>query len=205
MSPEPKLTKRQQEIFAYIKRYAAKYGYPPTVRDIGRAIGLTSPSTVHGHLANLEKAGLLRRDPTKPRAMELLASSARRTARPRGLPVLGQVAAGAPILAEENVEEYVEIPELTAADDGDFLLRVQGDSMKDAGILEGDVVVVQRQDTAADGQIVVALVDDEATVKRFYREADHVRLQPENPAMEPIREREVQVLGRVIGVCRRVG
>jgi repressor LexA len=137
--------------------------------------------------------------------MELLASSARRAARPRGLPVLGQVAAGAPILAEENVEEYVEIPELTAADDGDFLLRVQGDSMKDAGILEGDVVVVQRQDTAADGQIVVALVDDEATVKRFYREADHVRLQPENPAMEPIREREVQVLGRVIGVCRRVG
>jgi len=204
VTPEQKLTKRQQEIFAYIKRYAAKHGYPPTVRDIGRAIGLTSPSTVHGHLANLEKAGLLRRDPTKPRAMELLASSARRGPRPRGLPLLGQVAAGQPVLAEENVEEYIEVPELAAAEDGDFLLRVRGDSMKDAGILEGDVVVVQRQETAADGQIVVALVDDEATVKRFFREADHVRLQPENVAMEPIREREVAILGRVIGVCRRI-
>ena len=204
MTPEQKLTKRQQEIFTYIKRYAAKRGYPPTVRDIGRAIGLTSPSTVHAHLANLEKAGLLRRDPTKPRAMELLASTARRAHRPRGLPLVGQVAAGQPVLADENIEEYVEVPELAGAEDGDFLLRVRGESMKDAGILEGDVVVVQRQEEASDGQIVVAMVDEEATVKRFFRETDHVRLQPENAAMEPIRERDVRVLGRVIGVCRRV-
>jgi repressor LexA len=204
LTAEQKLTKRQQEIFAYIKRYAAKHGYPPTVRDIGRAIGLTSPSTVHAHLANLEKAGLLRRDPTKPRAMELLTNTARRAARPRGLPLVGQVAAGQPVLAEENIEEYLEVPDLTGAEDGDFLLRVRGESMKDAGILEGDVVIVQRQDAASDGQIVVALVEEEATVKRFFREADHVRLQPENAAMEPIRAEDVRVLGRVIGVCRRV-
>jgi repressor LexA len=204
LTAEHKLTKRQQEIFAYIKRYAAKHGYPPTVRDIGLAVGLTSPSTVHAHLANLEKAGLLRRDPTKPRAMELLARTARRGPRPRGLPMVGQVAAGQPVLAEENIEEYVEVPELAGADDGDFLLRVRGESMKDAGILEGDVVVVQRQDGASDGQVVVAMVDEEATVKRFFREADHVRLQPENSAMEPIRERDVRIVGRVIGVCRRL-
>jgi repressor LexA len=204
LTAEQKLTKRQQEIFAYIKRYAAKHGYPPTVRDIGGAIGLTSPSTVHAHLANLEKAGLLRRDPTKPRAIELLASTARRVPRPRGLPLVGQVAAGQPVLAEENIEEYLEVPDLAGAEDGDFLLRIRGESMKDAGILEGDVVIVQRQDAASDGQIVVAMVEDEATVKRFFREADHVRLQPENAAMEPIREKDVRILGRVIGVCRRV-
>ena len=204
MTAEHKLTKRQQEIFGYIRRYAAKHGYPPTVRDIGRAVGLTSPSTVHTHLANLEKAGLLRRDPTKPRAIELLSGSGRRAPRPRGLPLVGQVAAGQPVLAEENIEEYVEVPELAGAEEGDFLLRVRGESMKDAGILEGDVVVVQRQDAASDGQIVVAMVDEEATVKRFFRETDHVRLQPENSSMEPIRERDVRVLGRVIGVCRRV-
>ncbi len=204
MSPEQTLTKRQQEIFAFIRRYAAKHGYPPTVRDIGGAVGLTSPSTVHAHLANLEKAGLLRRDPTKPRALELLGGGGRPTARQRGLPLVGQVAAGQPVLAEENIEEYLEVPELAGADDGDFMLRVRGDSMKDAGILEGDVVVVQRRDSANDGQIVVALVGDEATVKRFFRESDHVRLQPENEAHEPIREREVQILGRVVGVCRRV-
>ncbi|HEV2076116.1 MAG TPA: transcriptional repressor LexA [Thermoleophilaceae bacterium] len=204
MTTEQKLTRRQQEVFAYIKRYAAKHGYPPTVRDIGQAVGLTSPSTVHAHLANLEKAGLVRRDPTKPRALELLASSVRGAGRPRGLPLVGQVAAGAPVLAEENIEEYVEMPELAGADDGDFVLRVRGDSMKGVGIIEGDTVVVQRRDTAQDGEIVVALVGEEATVKRFFRERDHVRLQPENPDHEPIREREVRVLGRVIGVCRRV-
>ena len=203
MTAEQKLTKRQQEIFSYIKRHSAKHGYPPTVRDIGQAIGLTSPSTVHGHLANLERAGLIRRDPTKPRALELLPGG-RRATRPRGLPLVGQVAAGQPILADENIEEYLEAPELAGAEDGDFLLRVRGDSMKDVGILDGDVVVVQRQDGAANGQIVVALVGDEATVKRFFRERDHVRLQPENSEHEPIRDREVTVLGRVIGVCRRV-
>jgi repressor LexA len=198
------LSKRQQEIFAYIKRYAARHGYPPTVRDIGRAVGLTSPSTVHAHLASLERAGLLRRDPAKPRAIELLARTARRAARPRGLPLVGQVAAGQPVLAEENIEDYVEVQELTGVGDGDYLLRVQGESMRDVGILDGDVVVVRRQESADDGEIVVALVEDEATVKRLFREADHVRLQPENDSMEPIRERDVRILGRVVGVCRRV-
>ena len=199
-----KLTKRQQEIFDFIKRYSAKHGYPPTVRDIGKAIGLGSPSTVHAHLANLEKLGLLRRDPSKPRALELLRDTARKAVGPCGLPLVGRVAAGAPVLAEENIEEYVEVPEIAGGDDGDYVLRVAGDSMKDAGILDGDHVVVHPQDTARDGEIVVALVGEEATVKRFFKESDHIRLQPENDAMEPIRTREAQVLGRVVGVCRRV-
>jgi repressor LexA len=200
------LTKRQQEIFEFVKRYSAKHGYPPTVRDIGSAIGLTSSSTVHTHLANLEKLGLLKRDPTKPRAIEVLVDRARRVAAPRGLPLVGAVAAGSPILAEENIEEYLEVPSLAGGDDGDYLLRVRGDSMKDAGILEGDHVVVQRRETARDGEIIVALVDGEATIKRFFREADHVRLQPENDAHEPIRVSggDVAVVGKVVGVTRRV-
>ena len=199
-----KLTKRQQEIFDFIKRYSAKHGYPPTVRDIGKAIGLGSPSTVHAHLANLEKIGLLRRDPSKPRALELLRDTARKAVAPAGLPLVGRVAAGAPVLAEENIEEYVDVPEIAGGDAGDYVLRVSGESMKDAGILDGDHVVVSPQDTATDGEIVVALVGEEATVKRFFKESDHIRLQPENDAMEPIRTREAQVLGRVVGVCRRV-
>jgi repressor LexA len=199
-----KLTKRQQEIFDFIKRYSAEHGYPPTVRDIGKAIGLTSSSTVHAHLANLEKLGLLRRDPTKPRALELLGQAARKVVGPSGLPLVGRVAAGQPLLAEENIEEYVDVPEIAGGDKGEYVLRVQGDSMKDAGILEGDYVVVRPQDTASDGQIIVALVGEEATVKRFFKESDHIRLQPENSAMEPIRVRDVLVLGRVVGVCRRV-
>ena len=201
---ELNLTKRQQEIFDFIKRYSAKHGYPPTVRDIGKAIGLTSSSTVHTHLANLEKVGLLRRDPTKPRAIEVLVDKAKSVVSPRGLPVVGQVAAGAPVLAEENVEDYMDVPSLAGGDEGDYLLRVQGDSMKDAGILDGDHVVVRRQDTARNGEIVVALLGDEATVKRFFKERGQVRLQPENPAVEPIVSRDVEVLGRVVGVCRRV-
>jgi repressor LexA len=201
---ELNLTKRQQEIFDYIKRYGAEHGYPPTVRDIGKAIGLTSSSTVHAHLANLEKVGLLRRDPTKPRALEILVDKAKQVVAPSGLPLVGQVAAGAPVLADENIEEYVPVPGIAGGDEGEFVLRVKGDSMKNVGILEGDHVVVRRQDTAADGEIVVALVDDEATVKRFFKETDHVRLQPENEALEPIRVRDVEVLGRVVGVCRRV-
>jgi len=201
---ELNLTKRQQEIFDFIKRYSAKHGYPPTVRDIGKAIGLTSSSTVHTHLANLEKVGLLRRDPTKPRAIEVLVGKAKNVVSPRGLPVVGQVAAGAPVLAEENVEDYMDVPSLAGGDEGDYLLRVQGDSMKDAGILDGDHVVVRRQDTARNGEIVVALLGDEATVKRFFKERGQVRLQPENPAVEPIVSRDVEVLGRVVGVCRRV-
>jgi repressor LexA len=199
-----KLTQRQQEIFDYVRKYVGEHGYPPTVRDIGKAIGLASSSTVHAHLANLEKLGVLRRDPTKPRAIEVLKDKAREVVTPAGLPVVGQVAAGQPILAEENIEEYVPVPGIAGGDDGEFVLRVKGDSMKDAGILEGDFVIVRRQETAGDGDIVVALVGEEATVKRFFRENDHVRLQPENETMEPIRTRDAQVLGRVVGLCRRV-
>jgi repressor LexA len=198
------LTKRQQEIFDFVKKYVGEHGYPPTVRDIGQAIGLASSSTVHAHLTNLEKHGLLRRDPTKPRAIEVVKDKARQAVAPAGLPVVGQVAAGQPVLADENIEEYVPVPGIAGGDDGEFVLRVKGDSMKDAGILEGDFVIVRRQETAGDGDIVVALVGDEATVKRFFREDDHVRLQPENEALEPIRTREAQVLGRVVGLCRRV-
>ena len=201
---ELNLTKRQQEIFDYVKRYGAEHGYPPTVRDIGKAIGLTSSSTVHAHLANLEKVGLLRRDPTKPRAIEILVDKAKQVVSPSGLPLVGQVAAGSPTLADENIEEYVEVPGIAGGDEGEFLLRVKGDSMKNAGILEGDHVVVRRQDSASNGEIIVALVEDEATVKRFFKEDDHIRLQPENEALEPILVEDVEVLGRVVGVCRRV-
>ncbi|HTZ63986.1 MAG TPA: transcriptional repressor LexA [Solirubrobacteraceae bacterium] len=209
------LTKRQQEIFDFIRKHSAKYGYPPTVRDIGKAVGLASSSTVHAHLANLEKIGLLRRDPSKPRAIELLdravgnavgsaVDSMRGFVRPESLPLVGSVAAGAPVLAEENVEEYISVPELAGGGDGQYLLRVRGESMKNAGILEGDYVVVRSQDTARDGDIVVALLGDEATVKRFFRESDHIRLQPENETMEPIRSKDVRVLGRVVGLLRTV-
>jgi repressor LexA len=201
------LTKRQQEIFDFIKRYSANYGYPPTVRDIGKAVGLASSSTVHAHLANLERIGMLRRDPTKPRAIELLdraAAGVLSIVRPQGLPVVGQVAAGQPVLAEENIEEYIETPDFAGGRDGEYLLRVRGESMKDVGIMEGDLVVVRPQDTAADGDIVVALVGEDATVKRFFQEADHVRLQPENAAMEPIRSRDVRILGKVVGLMRSI-
>jgi repressor LexA len=198
------LTKRQKEIFEYIRKYAEKTGYPPTVREIGKAVGLHSSSTVHAHLANLEKIGLLRRDPTKPRAIELLVDRARKVIRGPGLPVVGQVAAGEPVLAEENIEEYLEVPDTIGGETGDYILRVKGDSMKDAGILEGDYVVVRPADVAGDGEIVVAMIDDEATVKRFFREKDRVRLQPENKAYKPIRTREAKLLGKVTGVFRKV-
>jgi repressor LexA len=200
------LTKRQKEIFDFIGKYAAKTGYPPTVREIGKAVGLHSSSTVHAHLANLEKIGLLRRDPSKPRAIELLFGKAKRTIRPaNGLPLVGQVAAGAPIVAEENIEEYIEVPDIIGGEDGDYILNVRGESMVEAGIFEGDYVVVRPADDAANGEIVVALVgEEEATVKRFFREADHIRLQPENETMEPIRTTEASVLGKVVGVFRKI-
>ena len=200
------LTKRQQEIFEFIKRYSAEFGYPPTVRDIGKAVGLASSSTVHAHLANLERIGLLRRDPTKPRAIELLdrAAAGVRAVMSPGLPLVGHVAAGAPIVAEENIEEYIQTPEFAGGGDGSYLLRVRGESMKDVGILEGDLVVVKPQEAAQDGEIVVALVGEEATVKRFFQEPDHVRLQPENDDMEPIISRDVRVLGRVVGLMRNI-
>jgi len=201
------LTGRQQEIWDFLVDYVDRHGYPPTVREIGDAVGLASPSTVHAHLANLERAGLLRRDPTKPRALEL-------TGRERGeaatatsankLPLLGQIAAGGPLLADQNVEDEIGVPETLR---GDFLLRVKGDSMVNVGILDGDIVVVQRAQDARNGEIVVALAGDdesadEATVKTFYRESGRVRLQPENDALEPIYAPHVQILGKVTGMFR---
>ena len=205
------LTGRQQEIWDFLVRYVDRHGYPPTVREIGEEVGLASPSTVHAHLANLERAGLLRRDPTKPRALELVGHRKAVAETPERsvhqLPLVGQIAAGGPLLADENVEDYVSVPEPLARGGEEFLLRVKGDSMIGAGILDGDLVVVRRQQTARNGEIVVALAGedesaDEATVKRFFREDGRVRLQPENDALEPIYARHVQILGKVTGVLR---
>jgi repressor LexA len=198
------LTKRQKEIFDFIGKYAAKYGYPPTVREIGKAVGLHSSSTVHAHLANLEKSGLLRRDPTKPRAIELLVDKAKKAIRSPGLPLVGEVAAGEPVVAEERIEEYLEVPEVIGGETGDYILRVKGDSMKDAGLLEGDYVIVRPTQVAGDGEIVVALIEEEATVKRFYKEKEQVRLEPANKAYKPIRTSDAHLLGRVVGMFRRV-
>ncbi len=211
------LTARQQEIWNFLVEYVDRHGYPPTVREIGEQVGLASPSTVHAHLANLERAGLLKRDPTKPRALELIGRE-RRDAVPASaepaevaadvsrLPLVGEIAAGGPLLAEQNIEEYVPMPASTR---GDFLLRVKGESMIEAGILDGDLVIVQRAQDARNGEIVVALAGDdesadEATVKTFYREADRIRLQPENATMAPIYSAHVQILGRVVGVFREL-
>ena len=198
------LSKRQREIFDYIRRYLDRHGYPPTVREIGKAVGLHSSSTVHAHLSKLETLGLLKRDPLKPRALELLVERAKRAVRPSGLPLVGQVAAGEPILAEENIEEYLQVPDVIGGEAGDYVLRVRGESMKDAGILGGDFVVVRPAEQARNGEIVVALVGDEATVKRFFREKDRIRLQPENKRMKPLLTRDARLLGRVVGVFRSV-
>ncbi len=211
------LTARQREIYEFITQYVDGHGYPPTVREIGGEVGLASPSTVHAHLANLERAGYLRRDPTKPRALELVGrerpaaeASLGEAGRVRVLPLVGQIAAGGPLLAEQNVEQHIAVPEPLSSGVGDeFLLRVRGDSMIEAGILEDDYVVVRKQQTARDGDIVVALAGedesaDEATVKRFFREDGRVRLQPENAALEPLYPPHVQVLGKVVGVFRTV-
>ena len=210
------LTARQREIYDFIVQYVDEHGYPPTVREIGEAVGLASPSTVHAHLANLERAGMIRRDPTKPRALELVgrerASSQHGLADISGvrvLPLVGQIAAGGPLLAEQNVEDHLAVPELLSSGGEEFLLRVRGDSMIEAGILDGDYVVVRRQQTARDGDIVVALAGtdetaDEATVKRYYREDGRIRLQPENSALEPLYPEHVGVLGKVVGLFRSV-
>jgi repressor LexA len=207
------LTGRQQEIWKFLTDYVDEHGYPPTVREIGEAVGLASPSTVHAHLANLERAGLIKRDPTKPRALELRRDPKPEPARAAAaddvhrLPLVGEIAAGGPLLAEQNIEDYVAVPEPLARGGEEFLLRVKGDSMINAGILEGDLVVVRRQQTARNGEIVVALAGqdesaDEATVKRFFRDDGRVRLQPENDELEPIYADHVQVLGVVTGVFR---
>jgi repressor LexA len=211
------LSKRQREIFDFVIKYADKHGYPPTVREIGEAVGLASPSTVHAHLANLERAGYLKRDPTKPRALEVVGrgrtpAAIREAVRmpvaePNRLPLVGEIAAGGPLLAEQNIEDYVGVPEPLSSGGDEFLLRVKGESMIEAGILPGDYVVVQRQQTARDGEIVVALAGDdeaaeEATVKRFFREKGRIRLQPENSTLEPLFPDHVQILGKVTGVFR---
>jgi len=209
MQTTAELTGRQREIWSFLVEYVDRHGYPPTVREIGEAVGLASPSTVHAHLANLERAGLLRRDPTKPRALELVGrdrSAETVSAELPKLPLLGQIAAGGPLLADQNIEDEIAVPENLR---GDFLLRVKGESMIEAGILDGDVVVVRRAQDARDGEIVVALAGDdegadEATVKRFFRENGRIRLQPENSALDPIYAAHVQILGKVVGVFREL-
>ncbi len=204
-----KLSKRQQDILDFIKGEVKKKGYPPSVREIGEAVGLASSSTVHGHLARLESKGLIRRDPTKPRAIEILEVDESTTI-PKSnvvnVPVVGKVTAGLPITAIENVEEYFPLPErLAPHDDQVFMLEIMGNSMIEAGILDGDYVIVRQQKTANNGDIVVAMTeDDEATCKKFFKEKDYIRLQPENSTMEPIILKSVTILGKVIGVYRQI-
>ncbi|MGZ8634762.1 MAG: transcriptional repressor LexA [Solirubrobacteraceae bacterium] len=196
------LTPRQEQVLEFIRESVRANGYPPTVREICTELDLSSPSTVHAHLANLERLGLIKRDPTKPRALDVVGAFRP----PRPLPLVGPVAAGQPILAEENIEELIDVPADLRRDDDDFVLRVHGDSMADAGIFNGDFIVVHSQDQAQNGEIVVALVGDEATTKRFYSEGRTVRLQPENELYEPIiiNADEVELVGRVVGVLRRL-
>jgi repressor LexA len=206
-TPKRDLTDRQRQILDFIKAEVRQKGFPPTVRDIGEAVGLSSSSTVHSHLAALEAKGLIRRDPSKPRALEVIGheDEAREVDyNVRRLPLVGQVAAGAPILAAENIEQTMTLPVELVRDDSTFILKVKGESMIEAGILDGDFVVVRQQATANNGEIVVAMIDDEATVKTFYREADRVRLQPENSSMDPIYATDLSILGKVVAVFRRL-
>jgi repressor LexA len=202
-----KLSKRQQQILDFIKKEVKTKGYPPSVREIGEAVGLASSSTVHGHLARLESKGYIRRDPTKPRAIEILDADFTASKEKEGVvsvPMIGKVTAGQPITAIENVEDYFPLPKrLVSAEDQVFMLEVMGDSMIEAGILDGDYVIVRQQSSADNGDIVVAMTEDnEATVKRFFKEKDHIRLQPENSNLEPIIVRNCTILGKVIGVYR---
>lgn len=203
-----KLSNRQQTILEFIKNEVREKGYPPSVREIGEAVGLASSSTVHGHLDRLEKKGLIRRDPTKPRAIEILNQSQDEVPFPvhiAKVPVVGRVTAGVPITATENIEEYFPLPSHFVGDNQMFMLSVVGDSMIEAGIHNGDYVIVRQQQTANNGDIVVAMTEeDEATVKTFYKERDHIRLQPENSTMEPLRLKKVTILGRVVGLFRDI-
>lgn len=203
------LTVKQKQILDFIKSITEERGYPPSIREIGDAVGLSSTSTVHGYLKRLEAKGAIKRDPTKPRAMEVIygePSDDENISKVElaNIPVLGRVAAGQPILAQENIEEYFPLPLDFIQNSEAFMLRVKGDSMYEAGILDNDYIVVRKQETAQNGDIVVALIDDDATVKRFYKEEDHIRLQPENPFMEPIIVKDVKILGKVIAVLRRL-
>lgn len=214
--PKEKITKRQQQAFEFICAFTAEHGYPPSVREIGSAIGLSSPSTVHSHLHKLEEAGYIKRDPNKPRAIEICEDAKTRAKQsPKlvevkqdvntntvTLPLVGRVAAGLPILAEQNVEEVMTLPTNVVGDSSSFILRVRGESMINAGIFDGDYIVVREQHVAHNGEIVVALIEDSATVKTFYREKDRIRLQPENDTMEPIYAINPTILGRVTGLFR---
>ncbi|NLM51908.1 MAG: transcriptional repressor LexA [Firmicutes bacterium] len=200
------LTPRQRQILEYIRREVKLKNYPPSVREIGEAVGLSSSSTVHAHLAKLEEKGFIRRDPSKPRAIELLQEEPETFFVPEVIqvPIVGQVTAGQPILAEENIEDYFPLPKMMVHGDNVFMLQVRGDSMINAGILDGDYVIVRQQYQANNGEIVVAMLDGEATVKRFYKAEDHVVLKPENDLYEPIRSPEVRIIGKVIGVFRSI-
>lgn len=208
-----KITKRQQQIYDFIRSYQLEKGYPPSVREMAAAVGLSSPSTVHAHLSALEQHGLIRRDKTKPRALEVFnedgtnAQLANVTETPNrrtiSLPLIGRVAAGIPILAEQNVEDTFTLPTEIATDSSSFILEVHGDSMINAGIFNGDYIVVREQHNAMNGEIVVAMIDGEATVKTFYKEAGRVRLQPENDSMEPIYAVSPAILGKVVALMRR--
>ncbi|MBM7540776.1 repressor LexA [Amphibacillus cookii] len=203
------LSKRQEAILNYIKEQVTLKGYPPSVREIGEAVGLASSSTVHGHLARLEKKGYIRRDPTKPRAIEVIHVDEELNIPKEGVsyaPVIGKVTAGLPITAVENIEEFIPLPSsITHSDDNVFVLIIEGDSMIEAGILNGDMVIVKQQQTANNGDIVVAMTeDDEATVKRFFKEKDRIRLQPENATLEPLIYNSVSILGKVIGLYRHM-
>ena len=199
------ISRRQEQILDYIKAETETQGYPPSVREIGRAVGLKSTSTVHGHLAQLERKGYIRRDSSKPRAIEVLPAAG---ILPRSasvtVPLVGRVTAGLPVLAVENIEDYFPLPKDFGDQGTHFLLRVTGDSMLEAGLLAGDYVIVRQQENAENGEIVVALLEDEATVKRFFKEKDKLRLQPENRFMEPIIVEDASILGKVIGVVRRI-
>lgn len=210
------ISKRQQQAYDYICAFTATHGYPPSVREIGNAIGLSSPSTVHSHLHKLEKAGYIKRDPNKPRTIEITGPGSESLHQGAAiaqvqqdvdkntitLPLVGRVAAGSPILAEQNVEEVMTLPTSVVGDQNSFILRVRGESMINAGIFDGDYIVVREQSDAHNGEIVVALIDDSATVKTFYREKDRIRLQPENDTMEPIYAVNPTILGRVTGLFR---
>ena len=213
-----KITKRQQQIYDFIRSYQMEKGYPPSVREMAAAVGLSSPSTVHAHLNALEDHGLIKRDATKPRALELFNADGTSVIKPhqeeatpvqpRGsvsLPVVGRVAAGVPILAEQNIEDTFTIPTEIATDSSSFILEVHGDSMVNAGIFNGDYIVVREQKSAMNGEIVVAMIDGEATVKTFYKERGRVRLQPENDSMEPIYASNPVILGKVVALLRRFG
>ena len=198
-----KITAKQEEILNYIKNEILERGFPPAVREICQAVGLKSTSSVYSHLESLEKNGYIRRDPTKPRAIEILDDSFQMVRREMvNVPVVGTVAAGQPILAEQNIDSYYPIPAEFMPNEQTFILKVKGDSMVNAGILNGDSVVVKQQSTAHNGEIVVALVEDSATVKTFYKEDGHIRLQPENDTMDPIIVDDCQILGKVFGVFR---